>query len=62
MSPRTPKPALHTTEVVKKGQGSAMDRIRVDGGWMYRAIEWDSDNGGGYAVALCFVPDAKPPA
>jgi hypothetical protein len=57
MSSRAPQPALHKTEAIQKSPGSRLDRIRVEAGWLYRATEWDSDNGGGYAVALSFVPD-----
>lgn len=54
-------PVLHTLENINNGPGSLLVRLRVEGGWLYRAVEWDSDTTSntsvGYSVALCFVPD-----
>ncbi|MBP0493053.1 hypothetical protein [Roseomonas indoligenes] len=50
---------FHASEIVDTDDGSQLDRIRVTGGWLYRAIEWNPDHPGAttFGVALCFVPD-----
>lgn len=47
---------LHTYEIVADNDGGTVDRLRTEGGWLYRTRTWDirSNN---FAVALAFAPD-----
>ncbi|MFH1689740.1 MAG: hypothetical protein ABIE42_05815 [Candidatus Eisenbacteria bacterium] len=45
-------------EEINKEEGESTARMRVPGGWIVRAQEWDSvGDGETYVVALTFVPD-----
>lgn len=40
------------------GSGERTDRLRIDGGWLYRTRTWSKNDGP--ALALTFVPDVGP--
>lgn len=43
--------------VHKGGSQDHTDRLKIDGGWLYRTRLWSKNNGA--SVALTFVPDKE---
>lgn len=56
---------LHTLQILhdsrSTGGGTCLERVRVDGGWLYVARAWSKMDDGGVrsvAVSTTFVPDS----
>ena len=48
---------LHKIETIQSGISGGLDRIRVAGGWLYRAKSWPGGMQAGASVSMVFVPD-----
>jgi hypothetical protein len=52
----TSPPPLHTYETVAESHDGTVERLRAEGGWLYRTRTWDNRSNT-FQTALAFAPD-----
>jgi hypothetical protein len=56
--PSAAAPLLHAIETVVSSESARLERLRVDGGWLYIASE-EIRGGNSISLAMAFVPDER---